>query len=326
MKSTAHERLRRAATKAVETCPGIEAVVLFGSRARGNARPKSDWDVAILSRANAAAEKKACALLGELERVNAIVLRPEAIEENRDQAARIEAAIARQGRLLAGRWVRPQCRMEHLEMKPEDFQRDLEIAIRDVQNAVTALCDAALDNDVYVPNVVELSQQAAQATAKSVIAGHGLTPVSTHELNNLATQLESAYRGRPGGETRRLFAEAIRGLNGNARAAHGARYSGPPVEEPRRTIERLVRVQQLLTRWIRWYGEQHSDMQAPAKALGRRISTSAGRLERREGFELIAAILKSETRTWGEAGESIATGPAPVPEHDPAQDHDERNE
>ena len=309
MTPTTHEQLRRMAAKAVETCPGIEAVVLFGSHARGTAHPKSDWDVAVLSRANAAAERKACALLEGLERVNPIVLRPEAIEENRDRAARVEAAIVRQGQLLAGAWTRPQCRMEHLEMKPEDFQRDLEIAIRDVQNAVTLLCDAALDNDVYVPNVVELSQQAAEATAKSVIAGHGLTPVSTHESNKLATQLEHAYRGRPGGDTRRLFAEAIRGLNGNARAAHGARYSGPPVEEPKHTVDRLVRVQQLQTRWIRWYAEQHSDMQAPATALGRRISTSAGRLERREGFELIAAVLKSGTCTWGEEGNLIAKRP-----------------
>ena len=136
-------------------------------------------------------------------------------------------------------------------MKPDDFPRELEIAIRDIQNAITLLCDAALDSDTYVPNVVELSLQATEATANSVIAGHGLTPTATHELSKLATQLENAYRGRPGGETRKLFAEAILGLNGNAQAAHGSRYSGPPVEEPRRTIERLIRVQQLQTRWIR---------------------------------------------------------------------------
>ena len=205
MKPTTREQLRRAAVQAVETCPGIEAVVLFGSRARGTARTRSDWDVAVLSRANAVAERKACALVGDLERVNPIVLRPESIEEHRDQAARTEAAIARQGQLLAGTWTRPECRLEHLEVTPEDFQRDLEIAIRDVENAVTQLCNAALDNDVYVPNAVELSQQAAEATAKSIIAGHGLTAVSTHELNKLATQLRNAYRRRAGRDTRRLM-------------------------------------------------------------------------------------------------------------------------
>ena len=150
MKPTSYELLRRTAAKAVETCPGVEAVVLFGSRARGTAHPKSDWDVAVLSRAESAVEQDACRLLGQHERVNAIALKPEAIEEYRDRATRLEAAIARQGRLLAGTWRRPQCRMEHLDTEPDEFREDLEVAIRDIENAVTQLCNAALDDDEYV--------------------------------------------------------------------------------------------------------------------------------------------------------------------------------
>ena len=51
MKTTTHTRLRRTAAEAVRSVPGVEAVVLFGSRARGTARQASDWDIAILSRA-----------------------------------------------------------------------------------------------------------------------------------------------------------------------------------------------------------------------------------------------------------------------------------
>ena len=306
MKSTTYELLRRTAARTVESCPGVEAVVLFGSRARGTAHPKSDWDVAVLARADSAAEQDACRLLGQHERVNAIVLRPEAIEEYRDRAVRLEAAIARQGRLLAGAWSRPPCRTEHLEMEPDEFREDQEVAIRDIQNAVTLLCDAALDHDDYVPNLVELSQQAAEAIAKSIVAGHGLVPIATHELNELATQLENAYRGRRGGAARRLFVRAIRELNGNARAAHGARYDREPVEELADTVERLLRVQRLQARWIRSCAEQHPDMRAPAKALGQRIARAAGRLERREGFDATSPAVQAETRLWGKEGESIA--------------------
>ena len=306
MTPTTYELLRRTAVKTVNTCPGVEAVVLFGSRARGTARPKSDWDVAVLSRAASAVEQDACRLLGEHERVNAIVLKPEAIEEYRDRATRLEAAIARQGRLLAGTWSRPECRMEHLEMAPDEFREDQEVAIWDTQNAVTLLCDAALDGDEYVPNLVELSQRAAEAVAKSIVAGHGLTPTTTHELSELATQLENAYRGRRGGEERRRFAQAIRALNGNTRAAHGARYAGVRVEEPADTVERLLRVQRLQTRWIRSCAERHTDMQAPARALGQRIARTAKRLARREGFDGVAPAVQSATRLWGEEGASIA--------------------
>ena len=306
MKPTSYEVLRRTAAEAVETCPGVEAVVLFGSRARGTAHPKSDWDVAVLSRAESAVEQCACGLLGRHERVNAIVLRPDAIEEYRDRASRLEAAIARQGRLLAGAWSRPQCRMEHLDVEPDEFREDLAVAIRDIENAVTLLCDAVLDHDEYVPNLVEISQQAAEAVAKSIVAGHGLTPTATHELNELATQLENAYRGRRDGEERRRFAQAIRALNGNARAARGARYARGQVEAPADTVERLLRTQRLQTRWIRSCAEQHLHLRAPANALGQRIARAAKRLERREGFDETAPAVQSETRHWGEEGESIA--------------------
>ena len=251
-------------------------------------------------------ERNACRLLGEHERVNAIVLRPEAIEEYRDRATRLEAAIARQGRLLAGTWSRPECRMEHLEMNPGEFREDQKVAIWDIRNAVTQLCNAALDGDEYVPNLVELSQQAAEAVAKSIIAGHGLTPTTTHELNELATQLESAYRGRRGGEERRLLAQAIRELNGNTRAAHGARYARGQVEAPDDTVERLLRVQRLQTCWIRSCAERHAEMRAPARALGQRIARAAKRLERREGFDETASVVQAATRHWGKDGESIA--------------------
>ena len=306
MKPTNYELLRRTAVKTVRTCPGVEAVVLFGSRARGTAHPKSDWDVAVLSRADSGVEQDACRLLGEHERVNALVIKPEALEEYRDRATRLEAAIARQGRLLAGTWSRPECRMEGLEMEPDEFRKDMEVAIWDIQNAVTLLCDAALDSDEYVPNLVELSQQAAEAVAKSIVAGHGLTPTATHEPNELATQLENAYRGRRGGEERRRFAQSIRALNGNTRAAHGARYAGVRVEEPADTVERLIRVQRLQTRWIRSCAERYAEMRAPARALGQRIARAAKRLERREGFGETPFAVQTETRRWGEAGASIA--------------------
>ena len=308
MRPTTYERLRRAAVKTVETCPGVEAVLLFGSRARGTPHPHSDWDVAVLSRADPAGGQDACRFLGKLERVNPVFLTPESIEENRDRAPRLEAAIARQGRLLAGAWTRPPCRTEHLEMEPEDFRGDLEIAIRDIENAVAQLCNAFLDGDDYVPNLVELSQQAAEGVAKSIVAGHGLVPIATHELNELAAQLENAYRGRRGGAARRLFARAIRELNGNARAAHGARYDREPVEELADTVERLLRVQRLQIRWIRSCAEQHPDMRAPARALGKRIARAAGRLGRREGFDGTSPAVQAETRHWGEEGESLAEG------------------
>ena len=43
---------------------------------------------------------------------------------------------------------------------------------------------------LYVPKVVEESQQAAEALAKTVIVGFGLSPATVHDLDALATHLK----------------------------------------------------------------------------------------------------------------------------------------
>ena len=73
----------------------VDAVVLYGSRARGTARATSDWDVAILSHAAPDDEEAATRLLGKLERVYPVVMKPESIEAHCNQGTRLESAIAR---------------------------------------------------------------------------------------------------------------------------------------------------------------------------------------------------------------------------------------
>ena len=308
MKSTTHERLRRTAAEAVGSIPGIKAVVLYGSRARGTARAASDWDVAILSHASPDDERVARRFFDDLERVHPIVMKPESIEAHCNQGTRLESAIARQGRLLAGEWTPPPCRIENLDVTPEDLGENLETAVRDLRSVFLALCDAALDGVLYVPNVVEDSQQAAEALAKTVIAGFGLSPVAVHDLNALATQLENAYRGRiRESEERRRFAAAIRALDGNTKVAHEARYHKGPVEPPARTARRIVSTLSLQTDWLRWYAGRNPKMRGTAAKVGKAIATAAGRIEETGGFDRIDSDLRVGVRAWGEAGEAIAS-------------------
>ena len=308
MTTTTHERLRRTAAEAVGSIPGIEAVVLFGSRARGTARATSDWDVAILSHAAPDDEEAATRLLGKLERVCPIVMKPESIEEHCNEGTRLESAIARQGRLLAGEWTPPPCRIEDLEVTPEDLGQNLDTATRDLRSAFLAMCDAAFKDLLYVPNVVEYSQQAAEMLAKTIIAGFGLSPATVHDLDALAAQLENAYRGRTrDAEERRLFASAIRELDGNTRAAHVARYHAAPVEAPERTAERIGHTLRLQTRWIRWYAERNPEMQAAATEAAREIADAAGLTEEMRGFDRLDPELRAQVRAWGEEGRSITT-------------------
>ena len=308
MTTTTHARLRRTAVEAVGSIPGIEAVVLYGSRARGTARAASDWDIAILSHAAPDDERAAEKLFHHLDLVHPVVMHPESIEEHCNTGTRLEAAIARQGRLLAGDWTPPRCRTEDLDVAHEDLKRNLDAAIRDLQVAFFLLCDVAVKEFLYVPKLVEESQQAAEALAKSIIAGFGLSPVAVHDLADLATQLENAYRGRRReAEERRRFAAAIRELDGKTQIAHVARYHASPVEWPERTAQRMGSTMRLLTEWLRWYAERTPEFRDAAAEAGVTIVDAASGIEEMRGFDRIEPELRARVRTWGEDGRSIAT-------------------
>ena len=307
MKVATHERLRRTAVETVGSIPGIEAVVLYGSRARGTARATSDWDIAILSHASHENEHAARRLFGEFERVHPIVMRPESIETHCNTGTRLEAAIARQGQLLAGEWIPPRCRSEDLDVTAEDIGDNLDIATRDVRSAFLALCDAAFKGEIYEPRIVEYTQQAAETLAKTIIAGFGLSPTAVHDVNALATQLENAYRGRTrGAEARRRFAAAIRALDGNTKAAHEARYHKGPVERLTRTMVRIGSTLRLQTEWLRWYATHNSEMREAAVTAGREIADAAGLIEGMRGFDRLDPELQARVRAWGEEGRSVA--------------------
>ena len=308
MKTATHTSLRRTAAEAVDSIPGIEAVVLYGSRARGTARETSDWDIAILSRAAPDDERAATKLFGQIERVEPIVMHPESIDEYCNTGTRIEAAIARQGRLLAGDWTPPRCRIEDLDVESDDLKRNLNVGTSDLCGAFLGLCNAAVRELLYSPKVVEDSQQAAESLAKSIIAGFGLSPVTVHDLCELATQLENAYRGRTrGAEDRRWFAAAIRELDGKTKIAHVARYHASPVEWPERTAKRMRSTMRLQTEWLRWYAERNPEFRNVAAEAGDEIADAASVIEEMRGFDRIVPELRAQVRAWGEDGRSIAT-------------------
>ena len=194
-------------------------------------------------------------------------------------------------------------------MPTEDLRNNLDIATRDLRSVFLALCDAAFKGQSYIPNVVEDSQQAAEALAKTIIAGSGLSPTAVHDLNVLATQLQNAYRGRTrNAAARRRFAAAIRALDGNTKAAHKARYHKGPVERPTRTAERVASTLRLQTEWLRWYAARNPEVREAAAAAGREIADAAKLVTREcRGFDRIDPRSPGRTvRAWGDQGQSTA--------------------
>jgi predicted nucleotidyltransferase len=99
----------RRVVDAIATSIHPEAVILFGSRARGDARAESDFDLAILAPDGVARRRVAMrayeSLAGVPDRsvaVDIVVLTPSTIATERDLAGSIVGAVAREGVVLYG--------------------------------------------------------------------------------------------------------------------------------------------------------------------------------------------------------------------------------
>ena len=113
----AEPNLRAAAARSLDAVPGAEAVLLFGSRARGSALPDSDWDVAIMtSGAPGRREPIRRTPIEELDpRVNALYLSRDQLHDRRNSPGHIARDVPRDGRMPRVGKVRRNPPMEHDE-------------------------------------------------------------------------------------------------------------------------------------------------------------------------------------------------------------------
>ena len=259
---TTLERLRDRAEEVVRRAPAVEAVVLFGSRARGTAGTGSDWDIALIGKSGKTPEA-AYRLFGELPGVRLLGFRASEIERHKDTAGAVEAALARQGVTLAGAWQRPACRKEALSMDVVRMRANLDNAT----DAVTRVVMAGIDHlhaggrrrTDWTP-VTTGSVDAAEHVAKAVLTGYGLSPREVHFLDALAEQLANAYRGRDD-PRQAAWAERVRAMNGTTRTRrlHDAdywRFLAPPAEPLERSVERTGQAQRAQILWLHEMAER----------------------------------------------------------------------
>ena len=283
---TTLDRLREYAKEVVRREPTVEAVVLFGSRARGTAGPRSDWDVALIEHGGRAAET-AYRLFDTLPGVRPLGIGAGEIARHKDTAGSLEAALARQGIMLAGVWRRPECRKEGLTMDMVRIWASLENATDEVGKAIMAGIDLRYATGRrrrtdWTP-ITTGSVDAAEHVAKAIMAGYGLSPREVHFLDALASQLENARRGRD--DPRQAdWSERIRAMNGTTRALrlHDAdyrRFTQPPAEPIERSVERTGQAQRAQILWLREMAERWPDLAEDVADAARAVVRKGRRLD-----------------------------------------------
>jgi HEPN domain-containing protein/predicted nucleotidyltransferase len=167
-----------------------DRVILFGSRARGDARDDSDYDIAVEIDAPATRELK-LALEAEAKKalgstVDVHLRRPGDIEAMAEDPGYVDWDIHREGVIL---YTSPS-RASHVRERPAP--RSSVDVWQGMARVDLAMIEAALGvDDIPWTGIAFHAQQAAEKYLKAAIISHGIRPERTHNLTDLFDQLES---------------------------------------------------------------------------------------------------------------------------------------
>ncbi|MDE0529991.1 MAG: nucleotidyltransferase domain-containing protein [Albidovulum sp.] len=234
--------LREAAARTLDAVPGAEAVLLFGSRARGGAPPESDWDVAVVTRGNdlGSGNFGRTPIEALHPSINAVFLGADLLRDKRNSPGHIAREVLRDGRLLAGRMPRVGRIRRNPPMEPREFEAKSSVAVvalavagAEFARVLTAPCGSALLGSAQ--SFVRHSADAAEYLAKLMLFRRGVTPPRWHDLNGLADFFESGDSEGRWKET----AAAIRSMDGRTRRHHMADYTGVDADDLSHAIARL---------------------------------------------------------------------------------------
>ena len=239
----------RAAQAALDAWPEARAAVLFGSRARGNHRPDSDWDVAFIVRGDG--DQFGCIPadvpfsvpgVRRSHYVNEIAIPERLIARKALCIGHVGRGIAVDGRVLAGDWKMPRLK-GRVFMETDKYWQSVTASLRMIRSAAEAMARLGLSN-VWrnslgeADDFVACTADAAERLAKAVMGRHGLDAYSIHSLDKLADQARKIGLD--------ALAEDILGMNGATRADHVARYKGATRDSLAHAIARLPVVLDLM--------------------------------------------------------------------------------
>ena len=270
--------IRTAAEATLRENEAIEAILLYGSRARGDHRRGSDYDLAVVSslprkEAYEAARKLYNEDLVEKYWTEIATTSSEDLDRYANTAGTLESRIAREAVLIAGEWNRPTCKQgSELDI---DIEKALEWSHTAIGNGLTATMWLRIASSEGWPGDNEAAtrvQRMVEQVTKGVVATFGIHESDIHDPDRTADELHDGYRDTRWRETeRRRFASRIRDLESKGRAALRAEQRKRPFEPLRETIERLGKTWLLLVEWIEAAAKLHPESRREVMEIARGV-------------------------------------------------------
>ncbi len=258
-------RIRRAAQATLDAWPEARAAVLFGSRARGNHRPNSDWDVAFITfgdgeRLGAVPDGLPLRDVHLDQYVNEVAIPERLVERKALCIGHVGRGIVTDGMILAGQWSRPKPEGTPF-METGKYDRSIGTSLDMVDAAVEALAKLGRQEGWgqslrKADRYVACTADAAEHLAKAVMGRHGLDARHSHDLHRLADQARNAGH--------EALAEDLIRMNGATQADHKARYDGADASSLAHAIARLPVVLDLMRKELKGLPADYLGLQESA--------------------------------------------------------------
>ena len=243
--------LRTAAERAVASGHAI-AALLFGSRARGHAGPLSDWDVCLVTDGGTRGDDARDQALEAEDafwddgRIQTLWM-PRARFDGGVPAGSLEAAIAREGRVLAGDATMAK-KARTVPFEAETVQWNMGRAAEHLGVGIGAARRHAREKSETekteaAVTTLTASIAGAEALGQTLCALTATEHTGDHRLGKNGRQIaDRADESNPPLESALMedISERVQQLNDTAQAVRKVEY-GKPGEEPEKTADRFVR-------------------------------------------------------------------------------------
>ena len=264
--------------------PEARAAVLFGSRARSDHHPYSDWDIAIIidgeTQTSPISEKRfpQAGPLVRLCNVDSLVVSDLDLRTRRHELGSLPVNIIMDGHLLSGHWERPDMEGINLRLEPERFQRRMNSTLNRMGAALSQFTDLNEEDtwsDCFTScgDFLQTSADGAELLAKCIIERRGVRAKHTHDILLLVSDFIEAQ------PEQKELAQRMRGLNGDTKNDHMAMYGddgGIDTERCQNAVRRLI---VSLDLWISELGTDPDNgaMAGTFRYLAKRASRKASR-------------------------------------------------
>ena len=205
---SAYKAVGVACSNALISWPDAKAAILFGSRARGNHRADSDWDIAFITSSEEPMPGTIHEDLNKLGTSKEISIHELAISQNRfyensNSFGNVAASIACEGRLISGQCKWPE-KERKLILKPHEYESWRAEAMGFINSATEHLAKAidtarrsgvSSEFKAFVRNSFDAAEYFAKIAFWRLVSSIEADPISkSHRVKEIVDMLDTVLR------------------------------------------------------------------------------------------------------------------------------------